>query len=108
MKKDQINIFKDILKRKGYEYELKEGETIEDKVSRITENNEPIKDGAPLVYTERGKGVLPEYNIRTDKWDLAQEKMGAVTAAKRAKIQQAMTKGTPEPKPETKQETKQE
>ena len=30
-----------------------EGELIETKVKRITVNEEPIKDGAPLVYTEK-------------------------------------------------------
>ena len=32
-----------------------EGETIEQKIERITTNKEPIKDGAPLIYTERKK-----------------------------------------------------
>ena len=52
-----------------------EGELIEDKVKRLTENKEPIKDSAPLVYTKKADGVLPQYNIRTDKWDLVQGKM---------------------------------
>ena len=30
-----------------------EGETIETKVNRIVNNGEPIKDGAPIIYTER-------------------------------------------------------
>ena len=32
-----------------------EGETIEEKVARIVNNNEPITDGAPLIYTDRKK-----------------------------------------------------
>lgn len=83
---------------KGYE-----GESIEDKIARITENNEPISDGAPMVYTKRSDGVRPEFNIRTDKWDIAQEKMGEVSSAKRKKIQESMTKGL-----EQKQEPEQE
>ena len=39
----------------------------------MIENNEPITDGTPLVFTERADGVRPEFNIRTDKWDIAQE-----------------------------------
>lgn len=62
-----------------------EGETIENKCARIVENNEPISDGAPLIYTEKGKGVLPEYNIRTDKWEIAQDAMNKVTREKIAK-----------------------
>lgn len=51
------------------------GETIESKVRRLTENKEPIKDAAPLTYTQKKDGVLPQYNIRTDKWELVQSKM---------------------------------
>ena len=36
-------------------------------------NNEPITDTAPVVYTERKDGVLPEYDIRTDRFDVALE-----------------------------------
>ena len=54
-----------------------EGENIEIKVRRITENGEPIKDGAPMVFTEKKDGVRPEFNIRTDKWELVLDKMEA-------------------------------
>ena len=54
-----------------------EGENIEVKVRRITENGEPIKDGAPMVFTEKKDGVRPEFNIRTDKWELVLNKMEA-------------------------------
>lgn len=57
-----------------------EGETIEDKVIRIITTNEPITDGAPLVYTEYKDGVRPEYNLRTDKFELAIEAMDKVHA----------------------------
>lgn len=66
-------------------YEFQEGESIEDKVRRITENNEPITDGAPIIYTNRDDGVLPAYNIRTDRWDIAQQAMDAVNQANLAK-----------------------
>ena len=35
---------------------------------KITNNNqnEPIEDGAPIIFQERGDGVKPEFNIRTD------------------------------------------
>lgn len=56
----------------------KEGEYIEKKVRRITENGEPIEDGAPIIYTERKDGVNPAYNIRTDRWDIAQDAMEQV------------------------------
>lgn len=66
-------------------YEYQKGESIENKVRRITENNEPITDGAPIIYTNREDGVLPAYNIRTDRWDIAQAAMDAVNQANLAK-----------------------
>lgn len=66
-------------------YEFQEGESIENKVRRITENNEPITDGAPIIYTNREEGVLPAYNIRTDRWEIAQQAMDAVNQANLAK-----------------------
>lgn len=55
--------------------EVYEGETIEAKVQRVVINKEPIEDGAQIIYTEKKDGVLPQYNIRTDKWDIAQSAM---------------------------------
>lgn len=55
-----------------------EGERIETKLERIKNNNEPTTDGAPLIYTAKGDGVLPGYNIRTDKWDIALEAMDKI------------------------------
>ena len=64
-----------------------EGESIEKKVDRILENKEPISDGAPIIYTEKKDGVLPQFDIRADKWELAQEAMDKVNKAKIAKGQ---------------------
>lgn len=76
----RIPVFK---KMKGIiKIDTYEGELIEDKVRRLTENKEPIKDSAPLVYTRKADGVLPQYNIRTDKWDLVQGKMEAANKQK--------------------------
>lgn len=50
-----------------------QGEPIEAKVRRIMNNKEPITDGAPLIYTDRKKGVLKEMDIRHDKWETAVE-----------------------------------
>lgn len=57
------------------EAKLIEGERIEEKVARLFEENQPINDGAPLIYTERKDGVLPAYDIRTDRFAIAQEAM---------------------------------
>ena len=79
------------MKRKKYtptfigNTELYEGESIEEKVAKLIENNEPITDGAPIIYTEKKDGVLPQYDIRTDKWDIAQSAMDLANASKIAK-----------------------
>lgn len=62
-----------------------EGETIENKVARIVENKEPISDGAPIIYTERKDGIMPGYDIRTDRFEIAIEAMDAVSKANTAK-----------------------
>jgi len=61
------------------------GETIEQKINRITNNKEPIKDGAPLIYTDRKNGVQPQYDIRTDRFEVAVEAMDKVSKAEFAK-----------------------
>lgn len=61
------------------------GETIENKVRRVLNNNEPIKDTAPLIYTERKDGVLPDYDMRTDKYEHLVEGFDALAKSKRAK-----------------------
>ena len=62
-----------------------EGETIETKIVRIVTQNEPIKDGAPLIFTERKQGVLPEYDIRTDRFEIAIDAMDKITKSNLAK-----------------------
>jgi len=62
----------------------KEGETIEQKVKRLVENKEPIKDGSPIIYTDRAEGVNPAFNIRTDRFELATEAMDKVYRSKKA------------------------
>ncbi len=48
------------------------GETIEAMVRRLLENNEPIGDegSQPPIYTEKGAGVLPSTDIRTDRFEV--------------------------------------
>jgi len=62
-----------------------QGEPIEHKIQRILEQKEPIKDGAPIIFTERKDGVISAYNIRTDRWEIACEAMDVVHKSKIAK-----------------------
>lgn len=67
-----------ILYRSSLQTELTEGERLECKIERMTENNEPIGETAPLIYTPRKEGVIAAYDIRTDKWDIALDAMSKV------------------------------
>lgn len=62
-----------------------EGERIEDKVERLVNNKEPIKDASPIIYTEKKDGVLPAYNPRTDRFEIAVEAMDKVHKSSLAK-----------------------
>ena len=72
------------MKKVGINYRSKlgtalvEGERIELKIDRMTQNNEPIGDSAPLIYTPRKDGVIAAYDIRTDRWDIALNAMSKV------------------------------
>ena len=61
-----------------------EGEYIERKVERIVHNNEPITDGSPEIFTPLKEGVIPAYNPRTDRWEIAAEAMDAVARSQDA------------------------
>lgn len=67
---------------KEFPTEYEEGENILTKVRRILDENEPLTDGAPLIYTPKEDGVKPEYDIRTDKWQIAINAMDRVNAYK--------------------------
>ena len=67
---------------KEFETKYEEGENILTKIRRILDENEPLTDGAPLIYTPKEDGVRPEYDIRTDKWQIAINAMDRVNAYK--------------------------
>lgn len=50
-----------------------EAEPNEITLRRAMSSNEPIATTAPIIYTERKDGVSPEYDIRTDRFEIAQE-----------------------------------
>lgn len=65
-----------------------EGRSIEDKMRETTLNGQPIESAAPLIYTDRRDGVLPEYDIRTDRWNIAQATVDKVVRSQIAKSQE--------------------
>lgn len=64
---------------------LFEGESIEREIERLTTEKTPIESVSPQIFTEAKDGVLPEYDIRTDRFDVALEAMDSVAASYRAK-----------------------
>lgn len=64
---------------------LFEGESLEREIERLTTEKTPIESVSPPIYTENKEGVLPQYDIRTDRWDIAMEAMDSVAASYRAK-----------------------
>ena len=64
---------------------LHEGETIEHKMERILDNKEPITGGAPEIFTDKADGVGAQYNIRTDRWELAAEAIDMKNRSEAAK-----------------------
>lgn len=60
-------------------------ESLEAKLRRVKSNGDAIKDKAPLIYTDRKDGVLPDYDIRTDKYEYLVEGYDKAAKSKRAK-----------------------
>ncbi len=48
-----------------------EGQHLETKIQRMMKNKEAIPAEAELIYTAREDGVLPAYDIRADRFELA-------------------------------------
>lgn len=65
-----------------------EGQSIENRCKKLVETGEPIKDTSPLIYTPKEKGVMPQYDVRADKWEIAQNAMDRVNKERIAKGQQ--------------------
>ncbi|UYD39186.1 MAG: hypothetical protein [Wigfec virus K19_94] len=70
--------------------ESREGETIEQKIDRVVNNQEAISDEAPIIYTERKDGVIPAYDPRTDRFDVAIDAMTAVSKSNTAKRESSL------------------
>ena len=54
------------------------------------ENKEPIDNSRGLVYTERKDGVLPAYDIRTDRFELAVEATDKIAKSYLAKREERL------------------
>jgi len=72
--------------------EVEIGEPIEHKIKRILNNQEPISDGAPIIYTERKDGVNPAHDIRTDRFEIAVDAMDKTAKTAIAKRKERLEK----------------
>lgn len=63
-----------------------EAESMVEQLRRIMENNDPIEDVAPIIYTDKKNGVMKEYDIRTDRFDVALDAMGVMREAELAEL----------------------
>lgn len=85
--KIRVNNFKGMIEM------TEKGEILIKKIQRILDENEPLTDGAPMIYTPKQAGVRSDCNIRTDKWALAMDAMDRVN---NYKINEYLKKGETE------------
>ncbi len=80
-------------------YDVTDGERIEDVISKMIENNEPIANKISGIAEIESDGtmVLPECDIRTDRWEIALEAIDKIEKYKEAKVKNL---GLPKEKPE--------
>lgn len=62
-----------------------EAEPLEWILEKATTQKTPIEATSPQIFTERKDGVRPEYDIRTDRFEIAENAMDKVTKEKIAK-----------------------
>lgn len=78
------------------------GESIEEMLRRMTANKEVPKEENPPIFTPLADGVIPDYDIRADRFDVAikaQDKFTASDIAKAAGepiVQKEQTENTEE------------
>lgn len=62
-----------------------EGKTLEQQIQRVMERKEQPEARDQMIYTERKDGVLPQHDIRTDRWDVALDATNKVAKSYRAR-----------------------
>lgn len=75
-------------------YEGYIAESLEDKISRMMNNKEPIGESTEMRFTERKDGVRPEYDIRTDRFEHALDAADYIDRSHKAKRERAMGERT--------------
>lgn len=69
--------------------DIYQADFLEQKIEKLISNKEPIGKDVPLRYTERKEGIVKDYDIRTDRFEVARdamEKVHKTNIAKRGNI----------------------
>lgn len=59
-----------------------EGETIEQMLRRLVANKEPIPQNVAEIFTPKDDGVLPQYDIRADRQEIALKALDKIQASR--------------------------
>lgn len=70
------------------------GQSIERYVEQAETSKQPIEATSPQLFTERKEGVKPETNIRTDRWEIAQDAMDKVAKSYTARREEWIKQAT--------------
>lgn len=73
-----------------------EGESIEEMLRRLTANKEPIPQNVPPIYTPYEEGVIADYDIRADRFDIAYQATDKYAASKTARAAEIAIEGVEE------------
>lgn len=76
------------------------GQSIEEMLREATANKEPIEASAPMIYTQKADGVRPEFDIRTDRQEIALDATDKFSKSQRAKKVEGPTDDNPSTEPE--------
>lgn len=63
---------------------IREGQSLEEFLRKAMKGNEPIQATAKITYNDRKDGVLPQHDIRTDRFAMALAETDKVHATKAA------------------------
>jgi len=75
--------------------------TLEETIAQMMETGEGIEDSVTMAYQERSDGLAPEYDIRTDRFDVALEASDKVSKSIIAKREQRQNEKSGDPSQQT-------
>ena len=73
-------------------YKPVQANTLEEDIRLKMEEGEPMDNSKPVLYQKRSDGVNAAYNVRTDRWEIAQNMKSNQKASQSAKRAERYTK----------------